>query len=488
MTSLSLKWQLILCAVGPAIAGLLAGILNYVPAQTLLWQCCAAAIAGAGCCWVAQTNLSALVNTQIESLQKLGQNLPLEQQRVPTLYLDRADIFGDWERQWNRTADEVCRYAEGLRHGIRELEDNRALLETVLGTMSEGLVAIDGQRRILFLNQAARKLLSLPGREVVGRAIWELLRSKQLLAHVEESMGSSDVQKLQIELSRQKTIVEVSTVPLPLDPVPGLMIVLRDVTELRRLERSRREFFSSVSHELKTPLTSIQCYADTLLEGALEDPQNNRVFLERIVEQSERLNELIQDILRLARIESEFDQLNLSPVRIGLIATECVNERVAVARSRDVTLHVESTETAHVVLAEPAGLRSIIENLVNNAINYNHPGGQVFVRWFAADAQVVLEVEDTGIGIAEEHVEHVFERFYRVSKARSRDDGGTGLGLAIVKHLVQLFHGTIELESHLGRGTLFRLRFPLHSEESPTELHNRPRLGHQHASTKEAKP
>jgi two-component system phosphate regulon sensor histidine kinase PhoR len=244
------------------------------------------------------------------------------------------------------------------------------------------------------------------------------------------------------------------------------VLVMHNVTELKQLEQTRRDFVSNVSHELKTPLTAIQAYADTLLEGGLEDETNNRTFVSRILEQANRLQELIQDMLRLARIESQQEAFTLRQVSVEPIIRASVQSREAVAQAKKVQLRFRENGPSASVVADESGLRTIIDNLISNAINYTAEGGHVEVRWRLEGPEVVIEVEDDGVGIPAEHHDRIFERFYRVERARSRTGGGTGLGLAIVKHLTTVFHGRIELDSEVGRGSRFRVRLPVSTPES----------------------
>jgi two-component system phosphate regulon sensor histidine kinase PhoR len=236
--------------------------------------------------------------------------------------------------------------------------------------------------------------------------------------------------------------------------------VLHDVTDLRRLENLRREFVSNVSHELKTPLAAISAYTETLLDGALDDPAINRVFVSRIEEQSERLNTLIIDLLELARVETDDHAFELEPVNVGAALQESINEHLNIAESKSLTLTGVSRSESVWTLADPGGLRTIIDNLMDNAINYTPAGGSVTVRWSLVEEWVCIDVVDTGVGIAKEHQGRIFERFFRVDRARSREVGGTGLGLSIVKHLCHVFGGDIKVQSRLGQGSTFSVRLP----------------------------
>jgi two-component system, OmpR family, phosphate regulon sensor histidine kinase PhoR len=335
------------------------------------------------------------------------------------------------------------------------------LLEAVLGSMFDGVLVVDSRQRVLYLNTTARELLDLGDRPVAGRLLSEASRSLPLQELIERTISANERQQTEFVLARQKLTVAVSAGAFSMDPEPAILIVLHDVTELRRLERMRRDFVSNVSHELKTPLTSIQAYADTLLDGGLSDVEHNRVFVQRIVEQTERLRILIMDLLRLARIEDDQITIELGAVDLRELARDCVRDRVALATTKQVSLEVDLGDDPVHVRAETEGLCSIIENLIDNSINYTPAGGSVRVEVATRDGEACLTVADTGVGIPREHQQRVFERFYRVDRARSRAVGGTGLGLAIVKHLTQAFGGRVELESELDRGSTFRVWLPL---------------------------
>ncbi|MBX3441029.1 MAG: PAS domain-containing protein [Planctomyces sp.] len=335
------------------------------------------------------------------------------------------------------------------------------LLEGILGAMFDGVLVVDEAQHLLFINRSARDLLEVGSRAVVGRLLSEVSRSSPLQSVIEQALNTGQQQQAEFVLLRQRLTLHVSAGTLNLDSTRGVLVVLHDVTELRRLERMRREFVSNVSHELKTPLTSIQAYADTLLDaGGLDDPQHNRMFVQRIAEQAERLRTLILDLLRLARIESDDVAFEIDEVDATALIRDCLEDRTTMAAAKSLTLMADCPAEPVLVDAEGEGLRTILDNLVDNAIHYTLEGGRVTVSCRTEGDEVCLEVADTGVGIPKEHQERVFERFYRVDRARSRLVGGTGLGLAIVKHLTQAFQGRLELESELGSGSRFRIWLP----------------------------
>ncbi|MCC7423223.1 MAG: HAMP domain-containing protein [Planctomycetaceae bacterium] len=365
-----------------------------------------------------------------------------------------ASAFRTMSRQ------QLARIAELQAKG-RQLEESSELLKTVLGGMIEGVIAIDQHERILFANQAARYMLDLSESTDIGRPIWESVRNQTISTVVRNALAGRENTSVEIQLPRSQTVVAILASRLPGEPCPGIVLVLHDVTDLRRLENLRTEFASNVSHELKTPLTSIKAYTETLLDGAVDDPVHNRSFLRRIDEQAERLHKLILDLLQLSQIESGKDVFDVVAVPIDRVIHTCVDAHAAVARSKGVTLSTEPHREGIRVQADAEGLRTILDNLVDNAIKYTPERGSVTVRWKSEGRMAVIQVQDTGVGIAPPHLERIFERFYRVDKARSRDMGGTGLGLSIVKHLTEVFNGDVDVESRPGEGSTFSVRLPL---------------------------
>ena len=327
--------------------------------------------------------------------------------------------------------------------------------------MIEGVIAVDPSERILFANRAARPLLDSSLDEAIGRPIWEVIRNKTVHEVVRETLSGRQKHAVEFEVPRSQAVLAMLATRMPGNPSPGVVLVTHDVTELRRLENLRHEFVSNVSHELKTPLTAIQTFTETLLDGAMDDPKHARRFLERIYEQSERLHTLILDLLRLAQIESGQVVYDVAPLKITPLIQNCIEEYRAVAEAKPITLTAEPPETELEVEAEAEGLQFIVNNLIDNAVKYTPAGGKVTVRWRAEADNAVIQVEDTGVGIPREHQERIFERFYRVDKARSRELGGTGLGLSIVKHLTQVFLGNVSVSSQVGKGTTFTVRLPL---------------------------
>ncbi len=378
--------------------------------------------------------------------------------------IDRRDELGSLAEAFNTMSHDLSARMFELNQTSLELRESSQLLSTVFGSMVEGVVAVDNDENILFANEAARLLLDVGDRELIGRPVWESVRNDTVKTVVRQAMSGLE-RSVECQLPRNETIVEIEATPLAEDPCPGVVLVFHDVTELRRLENIRREFSSNVSHELKTPLTIIQTSAETLLDGAIEDPDFARRFLTRIDEQGNRLHDLIEDLLQLARIESREQAFDLTSVPIRLVVESVVDELGSLAESRRVELKVES-DIEHInVTADKRAFRTIIENLLSNGLKYTPEGGSVFVSWSRDGTHAEISVCDTGVGISRENQSRIFERFFRADRARTREIGGTGLGLAIVKHLVSAFDGEVTLESEVGIGSTFKLRIPLWTDE-----------------------
>jgi two-component system phosphate regulon sensor histidine kinase PhoR len=354
-----------------------------------------------------------------------------------------------------------------LEHRIDDLEGDRRLLTAVLAGIAEGVIAVDGRRRLLFANEAADQLLGL-GSGAVGRLVAELIRVPQIQEAVEATLSGSGAHRVEITIPAregwprgQERTVAIHGTPLP-GPPADAVIVFRDVTETRRLERVRQDFVANASHELKTPLTAIKASAETLLDGALHDDTVNIRFLQVIDAQADRLNALIHDLIRLARLEAGQDAFRHTPLVLEPAVRRIVEGHRPRARTRsldyglDVDLHGEEP----VVLADEEAVRQILDNLIDNAINYTPEGGQVRVTLGADADGIILAVKDNGIGIPRDEKSRIFERFYRVDKARSREVGGTGLGLSIVRHVVQSLGAQISVQSRPGSGSTFTVRLP----------------------------
>jgi signal transduction histidine kinase len=342
---------------------------------------------------------------------------------------------------------------ENLSRRMGELERERAEMTALISSMVEGVVALDPSGKVTALNPAARGLLKLPSDAPVPGAL-ELFRQRQAREVVERGLEGAETAGQEVELDDRTVLL--SSHPLP---TGGAVLVLHDITGLKRLESVRRDFVANVSHELKTPLTVIRGYAETLL--AEETPPDvRRSFVEKVLANAQRMQQLVDDLLDLSRIESgawtpKPERLPLAPLVQDVWAT-----LKARADAQRITLRWDLASDAAAITADPEGARQILLNILDNCVRYTPAGGRVTVRSARAPGAVVIEISDTGVGIPGEHLSRIFERFYRVDPARSRELGGTGLGLSIVKHLVEAHGGRVVAESALGAGTTIRVTLP----------------------------
>jgi two-component system phosphate regulon sensor histidine kinase PhoR len=386
-------------------------------------------------------------------------------------------VFAADHDEVGRLAQAFNRLSDRLATRIAQLEEDRQQLRTILSGMVEGVVALDAEGRVLFANDRAQQLLEFPVTNPVGRRLWEVVRQRPLLDVVQQALAGPQPHRQELTwagASLRSLTVHAARLPGP--PPRGAVLVVHDTTDLRRLERLRQEFVANVSHELKTPLSVIKVCVETLQDGAADDPVPRAQFLKQIAHQSDRLHALILDLLSLARIESGEELLELCALPVAQILREALNRHRprAQARSQSLCLIANGSRwvpgEAEPAESEPAeqvaawadeeAVGEILDNLLDNAVKYTPVGGQIEVTWQADDREITMQVRDTGIGIPESDLPRIFERFYRVDKARSRELGGTGLGLSIVKHLTQALHGTVRATSHLGSGTTFTVTLP----------------------------
>ncbi len=364
-------------------------------------------------------------------------------------------------RHLERLFDETeHRLTEDADVRVAAIEAESRQLKAVVGGMSEGILVTDVDGRVALVNPHWRELFGVTS-EVEGASVLEVSRQPVLDRMIATTLETSTAQQIELELlepssntPRMRILASAS-----LTEAGGVVVVAQDVTEFLRLTEIRRDFVANVSHELKTPLSAIRGFAETLVDGAKDDPRASGEFLERILKQCTRLEALLSDLLTLSRLEHAADQGRVVPIDLGRIvdeAIEVVGDRVA---EKDLALEVDARPVPS-IQGDAVSLERLCVNLLDNAVKYNRKGGEIRVRLFASGEEVVLEVADTGIGIPSSSQERLFERFYRVDKGRSREEGGTGLGLAIVKHATNLHGGTVEVESELGRGSLFRVRLP----------------------------
>jgi two-component system phosphate regulon sensor histidine kinase PhoR len=394
---------------------------------------------------------------------------PLEQMRIGAERFSVGDftnllkIEGTTETEALSRA--MNRMARGIDQKIRELSDQRHELEAVFSSMSEGVIAVDTTERVLSLNSAAKRIFGIGGGVFRGRQLVETIRNVDL--HKIVSRTLKEQKNLEIEFEAgipEKRRIKAHTTMWRSNEgeVLGVLVVLQDITRIKKLENLRRDFVANVSHELKTPVTSIKGYVETLLEGALSDKENARHFLEIIARQTDRLNNIIEDLLTLSRLEQNRigDKVKFRQTGVREILKSAIEMCSRAARDKKIDIRLECAENWQ-VLVNPVLFEQAVVNLVDNAVKYSEPQKEVNVSARKNRRSLEIRIVDCGVGIPQSHIPRLFERFYRIDKARSRKLGGTGLGLAIVKHIVQAHRGDIAVESRPGHGSTFIITLPL---------------------------
>ena len=360
------------------------------------------------------------------------------------------------------------RLAETAEAQFAAVRDERDHLKAILSSMSEGVLVVGADGRARLANPAFRRLFDIDSpegahvAEITGRLVLEIIRQPALARLVDDTLRLGTGQSGQIEiLAPERRTLLLASAALA-GGERGAVVVARDTTELTRVADMRRDFVANVSHELKTPLTAIRGYAETLRDGALEDLPTAQRFMERILTACQRLQALLDDLLTLSRLESVVSSPGeREPVDLPAVIYRAADMLAAAARERQVRIDLDVAPEIPPFPGDPDGIERLVVNLLDNAIKYNRSPGSVSVRLARVDGHALLEVSDTGIGIPQDALPRLFERFYRVDKGRSRDEGGTGLGLAIVKHVAQAHGGQVEVESRIGKGSTFRVKLPL---------------------------
>ena len=346
-------------------------------------------------------------------------------------------------------------------------------ISVIMNQMQSGIIVVDARMHILLVTPVARKLTGIaPNSE--GVAVSEACKNVNLEGVFGEAMRREGVYTNEVAartaVGRGHRPLRFYVSPMRQDgKVVGALAMVEDITELRRLEQVRTDFVANVSHELKTPLTSIKGFVETLLDGAINNPPMAEKFLKIIMLEAERLTRLINDILSISKLESGMNDVPTERVQLDKMAFEVADMLRIHAEEKQVTINAHRNKKPVYIIGNPDHVEQMLINLIENAIKYNKPGGSVTVHVFGNDREANVTISDTGIGIPEEHLPRLFERFYRVDKGRSRSMGGTGLGLAIVKHIVRGMNGEIEVHSKFGEGTEFLVTLPIAPPPAPEE-------------------
>ncbi|HHC23969.1 MAG TPA: HAMP domain-containing protein [Desulfobacterales bacterium] len=361
-------------------------------------------------------------------------------------------------------ADAMNQMAVQLRERIETVISQRNEYEAVLSSMVEGVIAIDMEERILSINHAAANILKNSSHEMKGRTIQEVVRNRELHAFVEETLSSGQTAERDIVLRQNgERILNIRSAPLcnANEKRIGTLVVLDDVTHLRHLEEVRRDFVANVSHEIRTPLTAIKGFVETLQNGAVDNPEEAERFLAIIEKHVNRLAAIIEELLLLSKIEREDEirQIQLEEGSVEEVIRASVQACQAKAEEKNIRIDISCEDTFSAKADLPL-LEQAVVNLLDNAIKYSRENSVVRVETALSDSEIIIKVQDHGMGISKQHLPRLFERFYRVDKARSCKLGGTGLGLAIVKHITQAHDGRVTVESALGKGSTFAIHLP----------------------------
>jgi two-component system phosphate regulon sensor histidine kinase PhoR len=343
--------------------------------------------------------------------------------------------------------------------GTLSLESDRR--EAILASMVEGVLAVDNRLQVIFCNDPLARVLGARPPVEEGTPVLDIVRDPALVNLLTQVIATGESVKHKIQLSSgEGKSFEAQAAPLAMPERRGAIVILHDITDLERLERVRKDFVANVSHELRTPLTAIRGYAETLLSGALADTDNNRRFVEIIQSHAIRLNNIAADLMVLSELESGRPAAEPEVVSVRDAVEMALSTLESEARVRGVNL-IPPDDSDHFVLGHKIRLEQALVNLLDNAVKFNRPNGEARIdTGLTTDGKVCIVVSDTGSGIPSDDLPRIFERFYRVDKARSRAVGGTGLGLSIVKHVVERMNGTIKVESHFGRGSAFTILIP----------------------------
>lgn len=421
---------------------------------TVRWRIYGASLAAAFAALVMAYFFSRTFTQRIRRLQRFADSL-LGARAFEALERDSNDELG-------ALAASLSSAARQLHELVEKVSLESARREAILASMVEGVLAVDNELRVTFCNESFARAVGaqlpvpehLPVLTLVRDPSFLDLLSRVIVTH------ESIKQRMQLAAAEGRAF-EVQAAPLALRSRHGAIAILHDITDLERLERIRKDFVANVSHELRTPLTAIRGYAETLLDGALEDQENNRKFLEVIRAHAIRLNNIASDLLVLSELESGETAAAPEPVPINAALDAAIRTVESEARVRGVSVRVGDLGTGRVI-GHRIRLEEAFVNLLDNAVKFNRPGGEVRIETSRApEGKARITIADTGIGIPSEDLPRIFERFYRVDKARSREVGGTGLGLSIVKHVIERMNGCVTVESQLGKGSVFTVLLPL---------------------------
>jgi two-component system phosphate regulon sensor histidine kinase PhoR len=417
--------------------------------QLWLWSLLILLLAGAIALWISRS-----FTDRIERLREFSRRVA-EGDFRPLPSDGKGDTLEALGSSLNQTAQRLDRT-------IRTLTEERNLSSAILGSMVEGVAVVNGAERLVFANPGFTEILGLDLPPVAGSSLVEIVRQPELIDAVRRVLAGEPRFESEIVTGTLRQHFFAATVAsVRAGETSGAVLVLHDITELRKLERIRRDFVANVSHEFRTPLTAIQGFAETLIAGAINDPNNRDRFLAIILDHSRRLARLTEDLLRLSEMDAERLELEIRRVSVSQLVESCYETAQRRATGKGLFLSLQLPTSLPDVSGDPRRLQEVLQNLLDNAIQYTLSGGNIVLSAETRNDEVVLTVADTGIGIPQSDQPRIFERFYRVDAARSREAGGTGLGLSIARHLMEAQGGRIWVESEIGAGSKFYFSVPI---------------------------
>ncbi|MHB8841713.1 MAG: HAMP domain-containing sensor histidine kinase [Candidatus Aquicultor sp.] len=398
--------------------------------------------------WLSRSLTSPLSRMTIMAERMSNNDL---EQRLP---IERQDEIGELSKSLNDLA-------ANLKGRIDELRSEKAKVDLILDNMAEGILLINGDSEVILTNPAIERIFQIRTDSITGYPVLHSIRSFDLDRAVQESVASGKEVLDEIDLQAPFRRLRIRVMPIKSSTGEiQTLAVIRDITRQKQVEKLRKDFVANISHELKTPLTGLKLLSETLLRSIDTDPASSRVFIKRLDKELSTLINMVLELIDLSKLETQHEAIEKVPTDLGELVNEVGLSFFQLAASKGLSLNLSIPENVPLIVGDNEQLLTLIRNLVDNAIRYTMSGGKIDVKIEPAGSHIDLIVQDNGIGLAQREISRIFERFYRVDKARSRETGGTGLGLSIVKHIAENHNATVEVNSSLGIGSTFTVRFP----------------------------